>query len=501
MPSFNALRRFFAAVLAVGACISFATVSYAQENGKGTAKNVILFIGDGDGFNSELLGTYYHTGKEWGEVYQSFPVFIGSATFCVHKHSNGSVEWDPVADPDKNFGYSPAEFWKGPDGAQWRVTNTETTDSAASSTALNSGHKTVGGYVGKDMNGNDVENFAEKNIKAGRSAGMVSTNQISHATPAGGSSHNINRNNYAEIGKEQIEKSQLTVLIGSGHPEYNNGVKIEKSADELNYNFVGGRETWENVKKNDGFKGWSFIDARSDFAALAAATPDSGKELPNRLLGIVRTTGDVMPIDGDVDDPDAMIKRFSKTTVEETPSLSEMTLAALNVLSQNKNGFYVLVEGGSIDHANHGNNADQSCLEHTGFAKAIEAAVEWVEKYSSWDETLIIVTSDHETGQIWGDGTYVDEDNNGRFSSKKDTFEGFEKIEKSKKGKVPAVQYLSTGHTNSLVPFWAKGAGADCYKDFVRGKDKKAAKFWKFDGDFIFNSDVYNIMSAASGIE
>ena len=232
------------------------------------------------------------------------------------------------------------------------------------------------------MNGNDVENFAEKNIKAGRSAGMVSTNQISHATPAGGSSHNINRNNYAEIGKEQIEKSQLTVLIGSGHPEYNNGVKIEKSADELNYNFVGGRETWENVKKNDGFKGWSFIDARSDFAALAAATPDSGKELPNRLLGIVRTTGDVMPIDGDVDDPEAMIKRFSKTTVEETPSLSEMTLAALNVLSQNKNGFYVLIEGGSIDHANHGNNADQSCLEHTGFAKAIEAAVEWVEKYS-----------------------------------------------------------------------------------------------------------------------
>ena len=72
MPSFNALRRFFAVVLAVGACISFATISYAQENAKGTAKNVILFIGDGDGFNSELLGTYYHTGKEWGEVYQSF---------------------------------------------------------------------------------------------------------------------------------------------------------------------------------------------------------------------------------------------------------------------------------------------------------------------------------------------------------------------------------------------------------------------------------------------
>ena len=118
-----------------------------------------------------------------------------------------------------------------------------------------------------------------------------------------------------------------------------------------------------------------------------------------------------------------------------------------------------------------------------------------------WDNTIFIVTSDHETGQIWGDGTFVDEDNNGRFSSKKDTFEGFEKIEKTKKGVVPAVQYLSTGHTNSLVPFWAKGAGADCYKEFVRGNDKKAAKFWKYSGDFIFNSDVYNIMSAASGIK
>ncbi|MBQ1337035.1 MAG: hypothetical protein IIY32_01825 [Thermoguttaceae bacterium] len=71
----------------------------------------------------------------------------------------------------------------------------------------------------------------------------------------------------------------------------------------------------------------------------------------------------------------------------------------------------------------------------------------------------------------------------------------------SAKGKVPDVQYMSGGHTNALVPVFIKGAGADSYYKFVRGEDKKAGEFWKFDGKYIYNSDIYNIMSAASGIK
>lgn len=499
MSTLNKLRNLALTLLAMTVCVAAIPEVRADEPNK--AKNVILFIGDGDGFNSEVMGSYYNTGKAWGESYQQFPVILGSATFSLHKHSNGVTEWDPEKEPEKNMGYVSKEFWKDPSGANWRPTNTETTDSSASATAINSGRKTNNGRVNIDPEGNKIENFAEKNIKVGRSVGVVSTDQICHATPAGASAHNENRNHYEEISKEQINEIPLTVLIGSGHPEYNNGHKIDKPVDKLNYQFVGGREIWEKVKANDGYKGWTFIDQRGQFAELAAATPDSGKKTPDKLLGVARTTGDMPAVDGDVDDPESMVKLFSQETVDSIPSLAEMTVASLNVLSKNDKGFYLMVEGGNIDHGNHANNAGTSVREHVSFSKAINAAIEWVEKYSSWDETLMIVTSDHETGQIWGDGTYVDENNNGKYDSKEDTFEGFEKIEKTERGVVPSVQYLSGGHTNALVPFCAKGAGAECAKDFIRGNDPKAAKFWKFSGDFIFNSDVFNVMSAASGVK
>ena len=500
MNAFKSMRPAMIALLATALCVSFVSSARADEPKK--AKNVILFIGDGNGFNSEIMGTYYHTGEPWAESYQNFPVVLGSATFSLHRHSNGVTEWDPVKEPEKNLGYSPKEFWKDASGVDWRPTNTALTDSAASATAINTGRKTLNGRINIDPDGNLLENFAQKNIKAGRAVGVVTDNQISHATPAGASAHNLKRGNYAEIATEQINEVPLTVLMGSGHPEYSDGKKRDKKPEDLNYQYVGGRELWEKVKANDGYKGWTFIDHRSQFADLAAATPDSGKETPKKLLGVVRTTGDVPPIDGAVDNPNLIVERYSQEAVDSIPTLAEMTLASLNILSKNENGFYLMVEEGSIDHANHANNAANSVMEHVCLANAVDAAIAWVEKYSSWDETLMIVTADHETGQIWGDGTYVDEDNNGKYSSKKDTFVDFEKVPATPKGKVPAVQYLRGGHSNALVPFCAKGAGVEnIYKDFIRGKDEKAAKFWNFSGEFIYNSDVFNIMSAASGVK
>ncbi|MGI6402471.1 MAG: alkaline phosphatase [Thermoguttaceae bacterium] len=491
-------RHFLIATLTVLLCVSAVVCVRADEPPK--AKNVILFIADGAGFNSEVLGSYYRTGEAWGESYQNFPTILGVSTFAIHRSSNREVKWDPVKEPEMNAGYVPSEFWKDPSGAHWRASNTAVTDSAAAATAINTGVKTNNGRINVDPQDNVLENFAQKNAKAGRSVGVVTTTQISHATPAGVCAHNDNRNAYQEISQEQINDAPINVLMGAGHPEYNNGRKIDKKPEDLQYQFVGGRELWEKVKANDGYKDWNFIDHRSQFAELAAATPDSGQEVPSKVLGIVRTGGGAPPIDGDVDDPQKMIDKYSQETVDAIPSLTEMTLGALNVLSTNDNGFYLMVEGGNIDGANHSNNAANSVLEHTGFAKAIDAAIEWVEKYSSWDETLMIVTADHETGQIWGDGTYVDENNNGRYDSE-DTFEGFQKIEASKKGEVPDVQYLSGGHTNALVPFCAKGAGAESAMNFIRGNDAKAAKFWNFSGDYIYNIDVYTIMSTATGIE
>jgi alkaline phosphatase len=483
-------------VASLTALFCFAT-SFVANAAEPQAKNVILFIADGMGYNSDIMGAYWRTGKPDGLAYQKFPVKGSAATFCIRKHSNGDVQWNPETD----FGYVPEEFWKGPEGANYRHANTETTDSGASATAINAGHKTLNSRINYSMTGERLENFADLNYKAGRSVGVVATCQISHATPAGATAHNINRGAYEEISKEQIEDLPLTVLMGSGRPDYNNGRKIDKSADELNYQFVGGRDVWEKVSANDGYKGWTSMDERADFAALAAKTPDQSAKLPERVLGVARSGGDLAPIDGDADNPESMIERFTKETVEATPSLTEMTLGALNVLSQNQNGFYLMVEGSNIDHANHGKNAAQSVLEHAGFSKAVEAAVDWVEKYSSWDDTIMIVTSDHETGQIWGAGTFDDDNDDGRYRAKDDTFNGFQPVPETGKGEVPNVQYLSSGHTNTLVPVYIKGVGAENYAAFVRGVDEKAGEMWDFDGTYIYNNDIFSIMTSASGLK
>ena len=224
-------------------------VATAQEAKK--AKNVILVIGDGMGFNSDILGTYWRYGEPDAQSYHKFPVKFGAATFCVKEEY----------DPKKDDGYPVGKIWEGPESAMHRLQdNCPTTDSAASGTAINTGVKTQSGRVGFSKDGKKLENFADINYRAGRSVGVVTTVQISHATPATTSAHNMSRGNYEEISKEQINDLPLTVLFGSGHPAYKRGSKINKKPEELNYQFVGGREVWEAVSKDEGYKGWKFID-------------------------------------------------------------------------------------------------------------------------------------------------------------------------------------------------------------------------------------------------
>lgn len=158
-----------------------------------------------------------------------------------------------------------------------------------------------------------------------------------------------------------------------------------------------------------------------------------------------------------------------------------------------------MIEGGAIDGANHSNKIENMVLEHAGFTKAIDTVCQWVEKYSSWDETLLIITADHETGQLWGADTWTDKNNN-KVYDKDDTFNAFNPIVNKGKSIVPNVQYATTGHSNSLVPFFAKGSNVDMIDKRVKGNDKQAAKYWNFSGDYIDNTDITRFMLHASGL-
>lgn len=147
---------------------------------------------------------------------------------------------------------------------------------------------------------------------------------------------------------------------------------------------------------------------------------------------------------------------FSTPLNKNLPSLAEMVRGGLNVLDNNPKGFFVMIEGGAIDWANHDNQKGRMLEEMKSFSDAVDTVINWVNANSSWDETLLIVTADHESGDLWGGTTFMPVKDNGRNF-------------------MPTLKYNSTNHTNALVGLWAKGAGAEMYSlmagetDPVRG--------------------------------
>ena len=503
-------------------------------NEKPKKKNMIIMIGDGMGFNTHVAGSYWRFGELGKQPVDSFPVQLGMTTFEVR----------PGVDsiPDDVKGYDSERFWKDLDGQTARTPLTTTTDSASAATAIYSGVKTVGGRMGTSQDGKPLKLLddyaAETNIRTG----VVSTVQLSHATPGAFGSHNVSRGNYAEIFNEMLFKSNLTVLFGAGHPFYTNGNPVamktgEKKAVEYpispniipadktweafcaenwDTNFIGGIETAKRLRlealrtlnEQDRIPHLFSFETKTRFNQLA----ENGLRLnrmqltePLRVVGVARSRDNVLPIDGSPDTPDSeaeaiLRNKLRNVNFDELPTLSTMTLAALKILSDDNNlgpsdGFTLMIEGGAIDWSNHGNDITLTVLEHTGFMKAVETVIEWVEKNSSWDETLLIVTADHETGGMWGPGTF-EEVKEGEETKR--IFHEHKPLVNNGKGRVPGVQYSSSGHTNGLVPFWAKGRGAEEFPKKVRGTDQKAGDYWgnasKFGGKYIDNTDIFPVI-------
>jgi alkaline phosphatase len=141
-----------------------------------------------------------------------------------------------------------------------------------------------------------------------------------------------------------------------------------------------------------------------------------------------------------------------------------MVNGALNVLDNNPKGFFVMIEGGAADWASHDNQKGRLFEEMMGFNEAINNVVNWVNSHSNWNETLVIVTGDHETGFLWGAEPFIPLKDNG-------------------KGVLPEMKFNSTDHTNSLIPFFAKGAGSELYRNF-------ADEYDSIRGPYIQNSEI-----------
>ncbi|MBN2480607.1 MAG: alkaline phosphatase [Bacteroidales bacterium] len=429
-------------------------------------KNVIYMISDGMGYNQLLAANLYNGGNE-----RSFQKQIPGTDFLYAAMSTYPGRTVPALyanTPDQyGAGYNSFRTW-----TDSTYVNNGSTDSAPASTSMYSGKKTAAGAVGVDHKGNELQNITDRALEHGKSAGVVSTVPFSHATPAAFSAHNPNRNNYVEIASEMIIDSKLAVIIGCGAPDFdNNGQPVEPS----DYNYIGGKSTWDGLNygstlfavttilgnqtiqdvNGDGKPDpWTLIRDSIDFVNLA-----SGRT-PLRLIGIPKTGSTLNQGRSRSAAPEAYEIPFN----QNVPTLSDMTLAALNVLDNNDNGFVLMVEGGAVDWAAHAGQMERVIEEQNEFNDAVEAVMNWVDTYSSWESTLLIITGDHETGYLVGP----------EFSNS-NAVKGYP-LSGNGEGRLPSGIFLSTTHTNHLIPFYAHGAGAKViapyatHYDYVYGK-------------------------------
>lgn len=451
------------------------------------AKNVILMVADGSGFSCWQAASMYE--GQWDPAKgQSTQVYDGPGwlkyacttyPLTTAKAPTGKNSQDPavVYQPSKAWETGSVPVKEGRTFAGYKYLMSAATDSAAAATALATGVKTYNNAI----NWSDTKQpltgptLAEMAKARGKAVGVITTVQWSHATPAAlAGAHNVDRDNYQQIANEMLAAAHLNLIMGAGHPEFdNNG----RPAEKKEYKYVGGVSTWRSLGAGTHPGRWRLLQTKAEFEALAAsAPPELGK-----VLGTAQVHSTLQQARGKYRNEDTP---FCQALNAGVPSLATMTRAALNVLARDPDGFFLAIEGGAVDWANHDNQPARMIEEQIDFHEAVRVVVHWVEQHSSWRDTLVILTADHETGLLWGKHS--------------DTVP-FEAIADRGKGRIPDLRYNHKSHTNSLVPLIARGAGAERFAALVDGVDSEAARRWAFSGQYVDNTDVHTVIRAALG--
>ncbi|PJG59518.1 alkaline phosphatase [Aeromonas cavernicola] len=321
----------------------------------GNAKNVILFIGDGMGPTVLTAARLFKTGEEGNLEMMKLPYSARIKTF-----SNDA----------------------------------QTTDSAPSMAAYTTGVKMNNEVIamssdtkavapGKDVNGNKgVNNCASDNGKpvstllelakaAGKSVGAVTTTELTHATPAATYAHICHRDAAYAIAEQAVPggagfnpalQDGVDVLMGGGANHWTPYSTSNKKGR------ADGRDLTAELKA----QGYRYVTTKDELATVTGG----------KVLGLFSTTSHL----------DYELDRVAKGAASSQPSLSEMTAKAIDLLSQNSQGYFLMVEGGRIDHALHATNAKRSLTDAVALDNAVKTALAKV----NLADTLIVVTADHD---------------------------------------------------------------------------------------------------------
>ncbi len=295
------------------------------------------------------------------------------------------------------------------------------TDSSSSATSMTTGIKTFNNCVNVDYAGVQVATIAHEAQRAGYSVGAVTSVPISHATPAAAYAHNVHRDDYQDLTRDMLGLKSIShpesplpgleVLIGGGYEHVVKGKPAAKlkAADVQGDNFVPGSLYLTDADRAavDVANGGNYVVAtrvpgRKGGAVLreAAARAASKKHRLFGFYGVGSAKGHLpfQTADGGYDPVQGRAKEVESYTPEEiseNPTLVDMTESAITVLSKNPKGFWLMIEAGDVDWANHNNNIDDSIGATLSGDAAVKAVTDWVEKSSNWKDSLVIVTADH----------------------------------------------------------------------------------------------------------
>jgi len=293
------------------------------------------------------------------------------------------------------------------------------TDSAAAATAMATGYKVNNGVISMAFpgDGTNLETLLEYFQNQGRSTGLVTTTYITHATPAAFGAHETSRNNTANIAGDYLSQTRPNVLLGGG----GNGMS-DTSAFAAGYTVV---------TDADGMTGHGLVGE-----TIFLSGQFGSDHLPYEYDGL-----------------------------GSLPHLSEMTVTALEILDNDPDGFFLMVEGGRIDHACHSWDLVRSIFETIEFSNSVQMVIDWA---AGRTDTLILVTADHETG-----GLTVDY-HNGTV------------------GSYPDVSWSTGGHTGANVPIYAWGVNAEMVDGVMDNTDlfDVAVSGSVYSGDFDGDGDT-----------
>ncbi len=394
-------------------------------------KNIILLVFDGMDWDTAHAATVYRNkleqsirGWDTGLAFLDYDKAAESDRgYCVTAPHNSDTKTDvngqvlKVQGSQRLGGYSAKyggqtamsqppsmSYLKG----DWKALQHPWTDSAASATSLNVGTKTYNGSINVAPDGQQLLPLARKMQAEGFSVGVVTSVPIAHATPACVYANNVTRNDYQDIARDLLGLSSVShrkplpgvdVLLGCGWGEV---AKDDRAKQGSNY--VPGRkyianDDWKAINAGDKYVVAQRTEGRDGTDVINEAAAKAVKN-NQRLFGFFGVKGGHLPYqtaDGDYDPTRGNSKadKYSEADISENPTLAEMTSAALSVLEKNELGFYLMVEAGEVDWANHQNNIDNSIGAVFSGDDAFKAIVDWVEKNSNWEETQLIVTADH----------------------------------------------------------------------------------------------------------